>query len=310
MASHMTPAICCGPTGNLQGSYFFISLVTGLLIKRCKWSELPVPDAVIERVAYFADKSGSSPGIVFSNQHCQQYDWPDNDIVGSDDTLMAIYPDIRADILGVQLAHPIASPPLHHDSPHDDFDWAQMADEALANADINDTEALPPPPEVIVIDDGNNVPLPPSIKQTLAYLLKIEPDAPSQFFPTPQSPTSQLPVHPYPPHQQTQPQPFADYHLFTTVAEDVTTLYPFINVSGNTVDLAITDEQHIAHVCHYVMLHCAESTFVGNPNNKKQYGLKAGLGKFAERGNDALMKELRQFHVLRCFSSKDPKTLS
>ena len=56
---------------------------------------------------------------------------------------MAIYPDIHADIPGVQLARPIASPPLHHDAPHDDFDWAQMADEALANADIDDTEALP-----------------------------------------------------------------------------------------------------------------------------------------------------------------------
>jgi hypothetical protein len=33
----------------------------------------------------------------------------------------------------------------------------------------------------------------------------------------------------------------------------------------------------MAHVCHYVMLHTAESIFVGNPNNKKQYGLKAGL---------------------------------
>ena len=75
-------------------------------------------------------------------------------------------------------------------------------------------------------------------------------------------------------------------------------------------DLAISDEQHIAQVCHYAMLHCAESTFVGNPNNKKQYGLKAGLRKFAERGNDALMKELRQFHVLCCFPPKDPTTLS
>ncbi len=51
-------------------------------------------------------------------------------------------------------------------------------------------------------------------------------------------------------------------------------------------------------------------TFIGNPNNKKQYGLKAGLRKFAERGNDAQMKELRQFHVLCCFSPKDPTTLS
>jgi hypothetical protein len=58
------------------------------------------------------------------------------------------------------------------------------------------------------------------------------------------------------------------------------------------------------------MLHCADSTFVGNPNNKKQYGLKNGLKNFAERGNEELMKELRQFHVLRSFSPKDPKILS
>jgi hypothetical protein len=58
------------------------------------------------------------------------------------------------------------------------------------------------------------------------------------------------------------------------------------------------------------MLHCAESTFAGNPNNKKQYTLKADLKKFGERGNDALMKKLRQFHVLHCFSPKDPTTLS
>ena len=226
---------------------------------------------MIERVANFADKSGSPSGIVFSNQHRQQYDWPDNDIIGSDDTPMAIYFDIRADILGVQLACPTASPPSHHDSPHDDFVWAQMADEALANADIGNMEALPPPPEVIIIDNDDDVPLPPRIKQTLAYLLKIEPDTPSWNLPTLQSPISQPPVRCYPSRQQSQPQCLADYHLFTTVAKNVITSYLYVDASGNTVDLAITDEQHIAHVCHYVMLHCVESTFLGNPNNKKQY---------------------------------------
>ena len=109
---------------------------------------------------------------------------------------MAIYPDIRADIPGVQLARHIASPPLHQeDVPHDDFDWAQMADEALANADIDDTEALPPPPEVIIIDNDNDVPLPPRIKQTLAYLPKIKPDTLSWNLPTLRSLTSQPPVH-------------------------------------------------------------------------------------------------------------------
>ena len=223
---------------------------------------------------------------------------------------MAIYPDIRADIPGVQLACSTASPPSHQDAPNDDFDWAKMADEALANTDIDDTEAFPPPPEVIIIDDDDDVPLPPRIKQTLEYLPKIKPDTYSTNLPAPRSPTSPPQDRRYPTCQRSHPQRLADYHLFTTVAEDVITSYPYVDANGNTVDLAITDEQHIAHVCHYVMLHCAESTFVGNPNNKKQYGLKAGLRKFAECGNDALMKELRQFHVLRCFSPKDPTTLS
>jgi hypothetical protein len=65
--------------------------------------------------------------------------------------------------------------------------------------------------------------------------------------------------------------------MFTTVAEDTYMDYPYCDAAGKTVDLANKDEHMIAHVCHYVMLHTVESIFVGNPNNKKQYGLKAGL---------------------------------
>ncbi len=81
-------------------------------------------------------------------------------------------------------------------------------------------------------------------------------------------------------------------------------------LKGNTVDLAFDDEHCTAKVCHYVMLHCAKSTFVGNPNKKKQYGINAGLKKFAEHGSAAIMKELCQFHALCCFNPKDPKTLT
>ena len=49
------PAICLGPTGNRQGSYFFVSLViTGKIIKRRAFAELPVPQSVIDWVAHFA----------------------------------------------------------------------------------------------------------------------------------------------------------------------------------------------------------------------------------------------------------------
>ena len=60
------------------------------------------------------------------------------------------------------------------------------------------------------------------------------------------------------------------------------------------------------------MVHTATSLALaaqGQPT-KKQYSLKAGLRKFAERGDAAVKKELAQFHTLSCFSPRNAKTLS
>jgi hypothetical protein len=89
--------------------------------------------------------------------------------------------------------------------------------------------------------------------------------------------------------------------MFTTVAEDTYMDYPYRDAGGKDVDLSIKDENMIAHVCHCVMLHTAEFIFIGNPNNKKQYGLKAGLHKFASQGSTAITRELMQLHTLKCF---------
>jgi hypothetical protein len=43
-------AIALNPTGNLQGSYYFMSLATGKRISRRRWTELPVTEEIIERV--------------------------------------------------------------------------------------------------------------------------------------------------------------------------------------------------------------------------------------------------------------------
>ena len=50
MVSRTTGAISLGPTGNSQGSYFFLSLVSGRSINRGRWSELPITEDVIRRV--------------------------------------------------------------------------------------------------------------------------------------------------------------------------------------------------------------------------------------------------------------------
>jgi hypothetical protein len=50
MIARTSPAISLGPTGNLQGTYKFFSLLTKKLIVRRNWSELPMPDTIINQV--------------------------------------------------------------------------------------------------------------------------------------------------------------------------------------------------------------------------------------------------------------------
>jgi hypothetical protein len=69
------------------------------------------------------------------------------------------------------------------------------------------------------------------------------------------------------------------------------------------VDLAIRDEELMANLCHYIMVHMATSIELAHQgqHTKKQYGLKAGLKRFGSRSDAAVSKELSQFHTLQCF---------
>ena len=49
-----TGAIALNPTGNAQGGYFFMSLVTGAKLSRQQWDEIPMPDGVIAAVEAMA----------------------------------------------------------------------------------------------------------------------------------------------------------------------------------------------------------------------------------------------------------------
>ena len=47
-------ALVLHPTGNVQGGYFFFSLTTGKVINRMRWTPIPMPKEVIERVERMA----------------------------------------------------------------------------------------------------------------------------------------------------------------------------------------------------------------------------------------------------------------
>ena len=102
--------------------------------------------------------------------------------------------------------------------------------------------------------------------------------------------------------------------MFTTVAEEChqPPEHPYHTAGGTDVDLAILDENRMAYLCHFVMVHTATSLALaqrGQPT-KKQYGLKAGLKRFGSRGDIAVTKELSQFHTMNCFRPCDPSSLT
>ena len=57
--------ICLGPTGNDQGSYKLLSLKIRQMIKRSKFTELPMLSRVIRRVHYLGWKTKCSDGVTF-----------------------------------------------------------------------------------------------------------------------------------------------------------------------------------------------------------------------------------------------------
>jgi hypothetical protein len=238
MKTRGLPAICLGPTGNIQGTYSFLSLVSGLAIKRRQFDKMPAPDSVIKRVTALAGPEGVPSCLVFANRRKQPYDWPDNTATPSpadlDPTPMAAYPDLPAEMPGVLLSRHIhnnnndaAARPLEHSQ---DIDWVEQADAAAHNADLDNMDHLPPPPEVFDVDDDNNIMYVPSPAPTLPFI-KQEYTMPE---PTPNLPLSPPQLRPsrvsrIPPPTRSScmlgrtinlPKHLEDYHLFTTVAEE------------------------------------------------------------------------------------------
>ena len=59
--------ICVGPTGNRQGTYKFMSLKTGKMIKRGEWTEVPITDEVIRRAIELGEAEKAFHGLKFNN---------------------------------------------------------------------------------------------------------------------------------------------------------------------------------------------------------------------------------------------------
>ena len=62
MKPRTRPAICMGPTGNIQGSIKFLCVERGIMIVRQSYTKLPLPDLIIKKVKGLAEKVRGSSG--------------------------------------------------------------------------------------------------------------------------------------------------------------------------------------------------------------------------------------------------------
>ncbi len=68
MQSRTISAICLRPTGNVQGTHFFMSLQTGQVITRHRWTELPPSTDAITRVNDVALSQHMPRTLTFANR--------------------------------------------------------------------------------------------------------------------------------------------------------------------------------------------------------------------------------------------------
>ncbi len=92
-----------GPTGNLQGSYKFLSLTTRKKVSQRKFTKMQVTESIIEQVEKMAIKDGATKRLSFRNRKGIKYKF-DNDkeykmLVEPEDPTP--FPDISAKALGM-----------------------------------------------------------------------------------------------------------------------------------------------------------------------------------------------------------------
>jgi hypothetical protein len=107
-----------GPTGNMQGSYYFLDLDTKALIKRRRFAELPVPDSVIRSVERWGKRDKQNGMLRFCDRNNDPFEWSDEQQPLIEDNTPepepATYPDVPAETPGVVLeanVQAVATPP-------------------------------------------------------------------------------------------------------------------------------------------------------------------------------------------------------
>ncbi len=107
MVTRSTPAIVLGPTGNLQGTFKFLSLATRMKVKQRAFMPYPMPDLIIKKVKAYSKLTALLGIFDFANRNGILLEWNEEvdeflkGIIEVEDAVL--YPSLAAEHPGVVL---------------------------------------------------------------------------------------------------------------------------------------------------------------------------------------------------------------
>ena len=131
MTARTIGAICLGPCGNALGGHYFMSLVTGERISRHRWTPLPMPRDVIDRVSSIGRRQNMPSTLSFADRHGRAVH----------ETLDDLHPDDMPDSDDEDDTYHPPSQSTHDPDTVSDPDDATAGDDDTPADDHNDDDA-------------------------------------------------------------------------------------------------------------------------------------------------------------------------
>ena len=155
MDSRTVGAIALQPCSSSQKGHYFMSLVTGKRLHRCRWTKLPMPQEAIDRVHMLAANTPNSDALVFGWRDGTPVDTDDDDAMADPD----YFPEDDADSTDDDIdLGSIAGVNLNEDNTQNDDDNTQND----TNNTTDDEAETSMDPET---DDENEQYIPPANNQ-------------------------------------------------------------------------------------------------------------------------------------------------
>ena len=270
-AARTVGAIGLGPTGNLQGSYRFLNLRTGQMLTRRSWTQLPMPQEVINRVDALGSSEGQPELMTFFDRKgllIGEIETPNEEdpqqVDGYEPEADGLEPNITNNDFGVDEQ-------AEEDQNIDPLEFVEPQ-QHLVEPPHNQQDPTTYVPGHEINHDTNPLPAVPHYE-------------PTQEAGVTRSRRERKPVKQYIPsfHGKTYQTTTALVQTFDP-NEDGQVIYPDSHL-----------DQQFALVSHYVMT---------------QLSMKAGLKRWKQKGESAITQELEQLHFRDTFKPVSREGLS